>query len=420
MTALLFFLFNPLIGFIEAFKNLDRHLNGLVFIAFYALFGYAISFNLTSADSYRIAAKFCQFDFDYQLIWNLYKNGQITDIYLLFVYGIVQVFTRNPKVLFGVLGAIMGVFSCLSIKQLFLIWKDNRNVYFYILVFFFFLTISFFNVNGIRFWTATSVFSYFAIRHLYFKKKTAIIGVLLTPLIHFGFIIAALGFLAFVLMNAFIKSPHIYLMAMVLAFGLSIAAPQSAIDDIMGSEGDVEELTSSSAIGRKADSYRRTSGNIQAERERDSRQPQSVYRKANSLFTKTFDYVNKIGMFLMLFVLYRRRKSIIQNETQSRLFNFVLFFFALGYIATLLISSGSRFIRIANMMYVFWLLTVFQQNNTDSRSWKLYVYALFFLNFYALAFLLINAPRLVTPIFWFLPPIATIVNGIGFAPIDFV
>ncbi len=57
--SFILFLLNPFIGFIDAMKALDRRFNGLVFIAFYALFGYAISFNLTTADSYRIAARFC-------------------------------------------------------------------------------------------------------------------------------------------------------------------------------------------------------------------------------------------------------------------------------------------------------------------------------------------------------------------------
>ena len=420
MKALLLFLVNPLIGFINAMKNLDRRWNGLVFILFYALFGYAISFNLTSADSYRIAARFCQQDFDFRLIWALYREGGITDVYLLFMYGIIQLFTRNPKILYGILGAIMGVFSYLSIKQLYVIWKEGRDRYFYMLVFFFFLTISFFNVNGIRFWTATSWFSFFAIRYLYFNKKTALVGVIFTPLFHFGYLIGVGGFLAFALLHRIIKNSSFYYFAMIVTFAISMVVPNTMAGDIMGSMGDSEELTSSAAINMKSRNYVHSEENAQKKEEAAQYKERSLYREANSLFTKTFDYVNKIGMVIMLTVLFRRRRSIIQDKMQSRFFNYVLFSFALGFLACFMIGSGGRFIRLANMMYVFWLFTVFRSNVMVNSKWRSYVKVLFLLNFYAIAFLFFNAPRLVTPIFWFLPPIFTIMNGIGFAPIDFI
>jgi hypothetical protein len=420
MKALLFFLVNPLIGFINAMKNLDRRLNGLVFIMFYALFGYAISFNLITADSYRIAARFCSQDFDFRMVWALYKEGRLTDVYLLFMYGVIQLFTRNPKVLYGILGAVMGAFSYMSIKQVFLIWRGGRNKYFYILVFFFFLAISFFNVNGIRFWTATSWFSYFAIRYLYFDKKRAIIGVLVTPLIHFGYFIGVVGILIFAIIHKLVKNTSFYYLIMILAFGVNLLTPQSALDDIMGAEGDADEFTSSVAINRKANNYRKTTENIEKKEASRAAKSQSLYRQANYAFTTTFDYVNKFGMMVMLTALYRRRKKIIQDKTQQRFLHYVMFSFALGFIATLLIGSGGRFIRLANMMYVFWLLTVFRSNATINPIWKRYVKLLFLFNFYALSFLFFNAPRLVTPLFWFAPPVFTIIDGIGFAPIDFV
>ena len=420
MKAFLLYLVNPLIGFINSMKNLDRRLNGLVFILFYALFGYAISFNLTTADSYRIAARFCQYEFDYRAIWSMYREGGVTDVYLLFVYGFLQQFTYNPKVLFGVLGAVMGVFSYLSIKQLYVIWNEGRDKYFYILVFFFFLAISFFNVNGIRFWTATSWFSYFAIRYLYFGKKRAIIGIILSPLIHFGYIVGVGGIIVFIILRRFFKNPSIYYYLMLFSFVICMTVPSTMAGDIIGSMGDSEELTSSRALNRKTQNYIHSEENTQRQEEREQYKEQTLYRQVNSYFTRTFDYVNKIGMFLILTVLYLRRRSIIQEDRQIDFFNYVLFSFALGFLATFMIESGVRFIRLANMMFPFWLLTVFRNNMMVDVRWKRYVKALFFVNFYAIAFLFINSPRLVTPLFWFAPPIMTIINGIGFSPIDYL
>lgn len=417
MSSLILFLINPLIGFISSLKRLDQRFNGLVFVLFYALFGYAISFNLTSADSYRIAARFCQNSFDYKTIWQLYQDGTVTDVYLLLVYGIVQQFTRNPKVLFGVLGAIMGAISYLSIKQLYTIWREKRDKYFYLIVFFFSLSISFFNVNGIRFWTATAWFSYFVIRFLYFDNKVALLGIVVTPLIHFGFLLGVLGFLLFIVLRLIINNQSLFFIMMLVSFAISIAIPNSRAGDIIGSLGDTDELSSNGAINRKTEAYVHSS---EADYSVIEGEGPSLYRQANSLFTEVFDYVNKIGMVLMLSILYKNRKRIIQDKKQWGFFNYVLFSFALGFVACFLIESGGRFIRIANMMYAFWLLTVFQNNVKLNPRWRKYVAVLFVINFYAVAFLLFNSPRLVTPKLWIYPPVLTILDGIGFSPIDFI
>ena len=397
-------------------KKLDKHYNGFVFVAFYALYGYAISFNLTSADSYRIAARFCQTNFSFDQVWYMYQAGLLTDVYLIFIYSIVKLFTNNPKVLFGLLGSIMGFFSYLSIRQLYAVWKLKRDKYFYIIVFFYFLTISFFNINGIRFWTATSCFSYFAIQYLYFNKRYAIIGVLLTPLIHFGYMLGVVAFLAFLLVQKFLKGTRLFYFIFVCSFIVNLVMPQSAVDDIMGSNGDTETFSSNSAVNSKYRNYRITSENIE-KGEKRSKKDQTLYRKANSAYTKFFDWVNKIGMFIMLSVLYRKRNNFVQNDKQANFFKFVLFMFSFGFIVTILIGSGGRFIRLANLLYVFWFLTVYQQNS--SESWKKYTKLLILINFYALTFLLFNAPRLVTPLFWLMSPIVTLLDGVGFSPIDF-
>lgn len=420
MRSLILFLINPLIGFFSAIKSLDRRFNGLVFVLFYALFGYAISFNLTTADSYRIAARFCQNDFDFRLIWALYREGTITDVFLFFIYGIVQPFTRNPKVLYGILGAIMGIFSYLSIKQLYVIWREERDRFFYMLVFFFFLTVSFFNVNGIRFWTATAWISYYIIRYLYFNKKTALVGVILTPLFHYGYIIGVVGFLIFVLLHSLINNSSFYYIFLIISIAISVVVPNNKAGDIMGSFGDNEVLTSSAAINTKSKYYIHSEENDQSKEAATQYEGGSLYRQVNYLFTRTFEYVSKIGMVILLTVLYRRRRTIIQNRVRSRLFNYVLYAHAIGFLAGFMIVSGGRFLRLANMMFVFWLLAVFRQNVVVNPKWRGYVLAQFLINFYAIAFLFFNAPRLVEPLFWFVPPIMTIVRGIGFSPIDFI
>ena len=165
MQFVLFF-FNPVIGFLQSMKDLRSKSAMVVYICFFSLFGYATSFQLDTADSYRIAARFCQEDFSYSLVWDLYQSGGLTDVYLVFVYSVLKLFTSNPKVLFGVLGFVMGIFSYLSIRQLYIVWKGKHTKYFYMLVLFYFLGISVVNLQTVRFFTAASIFSYYAIQYL--------------------------------------------------------------------------------------------------------------------------------------------------------------------------------------------------------------------------------------------------------------
>lgn len=415
MTAFLLFLINPLLGFLRSLKDLNKPFHGIVFILFYALYGYAISFNLTSADSYRIAARFCQTQFLFSDVWQMYSEGKLTDVYLIFIYSIVKIFTNNPKVLFGCLGGIMGLLSYFSIKTLYKVWPDQRNKFFYFLVFFYFLSISFFNVNGIRFWTATSYFSIFAIRYVFLRKRLAIIPLLFTPLIHYGYMVGVLGVIVFSLMDLIKLDSIVYYGLMALMFAFSMINPDAG--DIIGLEGDVETISTNAAINRKAQYYVKPYQEDYSD-SNDVVEDRSLYRRANSLFTKTFDYVNKIGMFLLLSIFLVKRKNIIRTKEQKVLFDFVLFSFALGYGATFIIYSGTRFIRLANMLFAFWMMCVFVKN--QSKLLKRSIYLMFFINFYAIAFLLFNAPRLVEPLFWFAPPILTVINGIGFSPIDFI
>lgn len=399
--------------------RLNRRFSGVVFIAFYALFGYAISFELTTADSYRIGAVFCQQDFNSALVWQMYKDGSLTDVYLIFVYAILKQYTSNPKVLFGVLGLVMGIFSYLSIKQLYTIRKDGNNRHFYLIAFLYMLAVSFFNVNGIRFWTATSVFSYYVLQYLYFNKKYAIVGVMLTPLIHFGYIIAVIAFAIYLIFIKSLNSTRICYIMMLASFTLHFATPQSTLDDIMGGDGDIETLSTSAAINTKIKNYSRNSENLSKGRKENT----SLYQQANSIFTRTFDIINKVGMFCILSLLYLRRRKCSLDPIQTQLFNYVLFSFAIGYSASLLIGSGSRFLRLSNMIFLFWFLSAYQENISDYRQgnkWKKYLLWLIPINFYSISFLFFNAPRIVTPIFWYAPPFFTILDGIGFAPIDFV
>lgn len=411
----LLFLINPLWAFLKAMKNLLDKNALIVFVLFYGLYGYANSFELTTADSYRIGARFCQIDFSWWLVWQMYQEGALTDVYLIFVFSVLKLFTDNPKILYGIFGLVMGVFAGLSIRQLYTVWKGKHDRYFYLLVLLYFLQISFFNLQTTRFFTATSIFSYFAIQYLYFGQKRALLGVFVTPLFHFGYFAAVFALIIYVYGVKWLNSTKLCYWIMAMSFAMYMAMPQTAVDDIMGGEEESELLSSSNAINKKFSSYSRATDKVA---DVSYHKEVSAYRQANSAYKKASSVINKIGMFLLLSALYNRRKRLIQTEEQKKLFNYVLFSYAVAYLAALFFSSGSRFIILASMIFFFWFLVIFQNNNNfiTRRYCKISV----LVNFYGISFFLFNVTRVVTPLFWFAPPVFTIIDGIGFEAIDFV
>ena len=132
MNLFLFILW-PFIAFLKSLGNLKSPNNGIVFVLFFALFGYSISFQLTTADSYRIGALFCNYQTsDLKSIISLYRDGAITDIYRFAIYTLVKPFSNNPKSLFAVFGAIFGIFCYMSLKILVKERIGKNNTYFFI------------------------------------------------------------------------------------------------------------------------------------------------------------------------------------------------------------------------------------------------------------------------------------------------
>ena len=408
------FLFNPLLAFLGAMKRLDAKFNGLVFVMFYALFGYAISFTLTSADSYRIGARFCQQRSILEELWTQYLEGNLTDVYMLFVFGLLRPLTHNPKVLFLVFGTVLGLFACLSMRQLYKVWPNHRNKYFYVLVVIFFLFNSFLGVNGVRFNTGSMFFVFLVIQYLYFHKRYALFAVLLTPLFHFGFLIGVFVFYVYLLFRRWKLNIRFYFKMYVLTMCLSLITPQSLIGDNIG---DTTEMTDSKALNSKAGNYVKNSKNnknMEAKKNAD----QSLYRQANNAYTKFFGLVNSVGTFILFVVLYKKRKILELTDSQQQFWQFIFYFYCIAVFVSLSIGSGARFLYIAQSFLYFWYTAITPRN--FSSYWKKQTKWLMLINFYTISFIIFNSIRLVTPLFWIAPPLITIIEGIGFGPIDFV
>lgn len=414
MLPILLFLAVPILGFIFAMKDLRKWESKLTFVLLYTLYGYATSFEMDTADSYRIARFFYFGSWNIDAILYNYSNGTYTDLYRYCIYAYVQPFSKNPKVLYAVFSLIYGFFSCLAITQLYTVWKRKKTVFFYLIVFLFFVHLSFFNITTTRFFTASAVFIYFTIQFLYFDRKLALIGICITPLIHFSFYFAVIVILLYIFIVRTSKFSKYCYWFYVFAFVISLAKPQTWVDDTMGDEEQQEEMTSSTSINRKIKAYSKTTKNDGPEV--DSGKQKSAYSQGRSFFKTVTSVLYRWGLLLMCTIFYRKNKKgkLRQNKTQDELLNFIFFYFGATTLASLFFSGAGRFRYNCDAIMMFWLCAVFVQN--ESIRWKDYVIMLIPIKIYQISFFFFNAPRHCVSMFWWATPFSTIIDGVDFVP----
>jgi hypothetical protein len=121
----------------------------------------------------------------------LYSDqGETLDIYQPLLTWIVSRFTDNVHILFGLFALVFGFFwfnSILIARKLF----QEKLGFLLILLFVFFAFINpIWNINGVRMWTAVSVFFYGLVLVHFKEKKSGYIFLIIPIFIHFSLIIS--------------------------------------------------------------------------------------------------------------------------------------------------------------------------------------------------------------------------------------
>lgn len=353
--ALPLFILWPFGSFLCALQNIKLKSSAFIIILFCMVFGYGFSFTNSSADSYRIAFVFSVFNFSsFSEIIGLYKAGGSVDIYRFLMYGITKLFTNNPKILYALCGLVFGVFMYLSLVM-FSKEKDNKNEHYITILFILFFSLNpLTNLNGFRFWTATWVFFYAGMNFCIYNKKSWIIGVLITPFIHFSFLFIVPLALAFFFLKKFIYSQQTIaswvLLLFVATFVLSWFLKINSINLGFLTENDLLNYS----INNKVSIYNsdRLTDMIQ---ERET----SFFHAVSRIFA------NILKIYIFLFIL-KVRKIIINNpdERSFKLLAFVMVFASFGYVASI-IPSGGRFQIIAYLAAILLFLRVYVQSPSE-------------------------------------------------------
>lgn len=400
------FILLPWTGFLISLFDIRSKKSMFVYLAFAALFGYSISFTDSSADSYRYAQAFSRFDntLDYYTIIALYQSGQMRDLYRTLLFYFTSIFSNNPKVMYALAGLVYGWLSYLNLRILASVYK-RWDKYIFILGLVFYTYVSLSNINGFRFWTGAMLFFYATYNFIILGKKKWAIGVLLTPLFHYGFVIIAPLLILYKFVHPFLYSKKGVSKALyslfIFTFFASWILSTNAIN--LGFLSNTGLL--SGAVGERISYVNSEDVGQMVER-----------RSENSLFLsvqKYFNYAIKIYVFIAVGSIYRFIKRMnIDKTVYSNLLAFVLFFYSFSFIA-LSIPSGGRFFNIAHLFLLVLLAMTYQINKQKQiKTIILLAIPVFSFN---IAFISGMLPILIlTPAFWYGNLFWIIMEGIGF------
>ena len=403
------FLISPLISFLISLKDVRSKTNMFVYIAFSMFFGYAVSFTNTSADSYRYALAFKYLDTTLTLdsIRQLYLVGELRDVYRMFLFYFVKIFSINPKVMFAFAGLIYGFLSYKSLT----IFIKNKGIsydkYTIILATIFFTFISISNINGFRFNTG-ALLLFLSLYQVFIENNNKwIFGILATSLFHYGFIPAIPVFIIFKLIHSRLynskKIKNILIYLFVISFAASFVLKTNFIN--------LKFLTEVELIEGTEAAYRLNYINSEETSKLiESRSNNSIFLRTQKLFLlliKTYIFFSCLKIIKIL----KKLKGDFKKK-HLQLLSFVLLFLSFSFVIESF-PSGGRFMNIAYLFYFIYLVRLYSILKTRLVK-RIILFALPAFIFEIL-FTNIMLPILIlSPTFWYGTFFGALIEGLTF------
>lgn len=338
------FLISPLLALIQSLKHYKQAWakNGLwLFIVFY---GFTMV-KPEGMDSSRYILKLKQL-YNAPLNWdnfmlNLYsEDGSKVDIYQPLVTYFLSFFTENGNILFAIYGLVFGYFysrnSWLLIERM----KEHKmNGHLLLLLVSFVSIIGFWELNGVRMWTAAHIFFYGAFLYLVKEHKKGLLIAMMSILVHFSFMLPV----GLLLLVVFVKLPWRFIYFFYIASFFIAELNIGAIQNVLLSYAPEFLIP-------KVDSYL---GESYVETVR------GTFITANWYIIY---YQKSMNWFIAITIsaIYFTKTTTISKDIK-RLFGFSLLFLTVGNVVSQL-PSGGRFLMVAQLFGVAFLFLYVLEN----------------------------------------------------------
>lgn len=327
----------------------------------------------------------------------LRDDGVTMDLYQPLITYLVSRFTDNGHVLFAVFALVFGFFYSRNIWYILKKLPRKKFGGLFILVALYFLICPITQINGVRMWTALHVFVYGMMPYIIERDKSKLWWVLLTPLIHFSYLYAAIFAMAYFLIPSKIKSKRGVLLFLAYAFFVvSLFVNALNLDAV---NGMLEEY-SPEAYESKINTY--VNQNYSDTRSEAAALNNWYVAASGSIIHWSY------SLLLLSFIPCLKRK-FKNNTGLIRLYFFTLLIGGFANVMAL-IPSGGRFQLLSQMFSVPLLLLVVMNISNKEFFRKMVNVALFFLliplvfqirkeifDYYSITFLFGN---FITIFFW--------------------
>lgn len=351
-TSILFFLISPFIGLIQAFKNFKEAWAKNALWFFVVFFGFTM-FLPPGSDADRYTAKL-EILHNSPVTWNSFsssffaedEDGEVSyDIYEPTVIYVLSLFSNNPHLLFGVFASVFGYFFSRNIGFLFdIIDYKVMNLYLWIVLISFVVTIGFWELLTVRMWTAAHVFFYGGYSYFIKNNRNGLFYVLGSVLIHYSFALPVSLFLFYFIF----RIPYIVLFVIFIA--------SFFISEInLSSLGSNLENILPKFLAPKVKSYT------------DEEYGETIVEYYSSMSWYMVYFRKCLGWFITIFITYIffEGKKVLKEDLNFRYFySFTLLFLAIGNIMTL-VPSGSRYLQVADLFAIstIFLFLLFNMND---------------------------------------------------------
>lgn len=358
----LFFL-SPFIGFVQALKHYkeDWAKNSVwLFVIFY---GFTMH-RAEMMDSNRYVLNLKSL-YNSPLTWDVFtsnfysEQSETIDIYQPIVSFILSRFTDNGNILFAVFGVVYGYFYSRNIWLVFDLAKEKRlDRSLWVLMIAFMCVLGFWNLNGVRMWTAAHIFFYGAFQYLVHNKRSGIAVALLSILVHFSFVFPSGALLLFTLVRIPWRILYFLFIGSFFLSALNIGSVRSGL-----------ESAAPAFLLPRVDRY---TNDEYLEASTDLNESAVWYIKYH------VDSLMWLLVALFTIIYFSTPSKSKSSASFSNLFGFSLLILSLGNFTDLL-PSGGRFVLVAQMFGVALLVCYFSKfADAFAKRWLLIMTPIFY------------------------------------------
>jgi hypothetical protein len=349
----------PLLALVKAMSNFRDPASKNIFWLFCAFYGYTFVVFDASFDSARYSKWFIQAANSSQSMTQVFASMYTVDedasfdVFVPIVNVLLSRLTNDPRVLYMTFGLIFGFFYSRNLWFVLQFFKDKLPLQVISFVIGLALIIPIWEINGVRFWTATHIFIYGALKYLNTKNKVAVLISALSIFVHFSFLLPMGVFLVYIFLG---NRLTVYFFLFLFTSLFVEIEVKVARDFLLANIPNIFQ--------RKVETYLNPE---YAESIDTVLKDANWYIKYYGKIIKYIVYVNVVAFFFL------RRKSLEQGSMMKNILCFALLFYSICNVIYYL-PSGFRFTTIANFfMFVFFCLYYYSDH---ALKVKRFVFAL--------------------------------------------